>query len=108
VETDGLSCARQELHPVLQLPSEEERPVINTRDKGTAIGLLIGALIILGFIALFIDWMRHSGTCTDTITLVSTIPGNPSTATCRHDQTMETENKMQGIVVRCVCRAEKP
>jgi hypothetical protein len=41
--------------------------------------------------------------CVDTITLVSAIPGNPSAAACRPDQTMTTANKMQGVVVICQC-----
>jgi len=61
----------------------------------SVIGILLGALV---------DQCGRPSVCVDSITIVSTIPGNPSASACRPDQTMETENKMQGVVVRCVCR----
>lgn len=41
--------------------------------------------------------------CVDTVTLVSVVPGNPSSASCRPGMTMKTENRVQGVVVTCTC-----
>lgn len=69
------------------------------------LGLVLILLIVFGGGGvLLVRCEPEPSPCVDTITLVSAIPGNPSATSCHPDQEMSTENKMQGVVVKCTCR----
>jgi hypothetical protein len=69
-----------------------------------AIAIASIALAAVGAVVYALFFSTAPNPCVDTVTLVSAIPGNPSEAGCRPDQTMETSDRMQGIVVRCTCQ----
>lgn len=61
----------------------------------------LGALLVLVAIATGCE----RGRCVDTVTIISAMPTARHEAMCDSDQTMRIEDRVQGALVVCTCKA---
>lgn len=78
-----------------------------TKPFTALVGAIIAVGLIIGLIGLVFHYSRSPTACVDSVTLVSVMPGNPSSASCRAGMTMTTKTRVQGVEVTCMCPRAK-